>query len=276
MKYSNKIKNIILIVVAMLLAVLFFYPIFLAIISAFKTNGEILADPMALPSSFHYQNFIDLFNQSDFVGAILNTVLLTVISLVLIIVIVPMSAYAITRWPSKLTKFTYNYFLAGLMIPFHLYMFPLFRQLRMFGLFGNLAGPIIVYVSGSVAFGTLLYCSFIKGIPLEIEEAARIDGCNPFQVFWKITFPLLGPCTGSLVILNGLGIWNDFLMPFLVLPSNRPRTITVEIASFVGQFTARWDIVFAATVISIIPAIIIFCAFQKHFVKGITVGATKG
>ena len=103
------------------------------------------------------------------------------------------------------------------MIPFHLYMFPLFKEMKMFGLFGNLAGPIACYISGSVAFGSLLYCSFLKGVPLEIEEAAQIDGCNPFQTFWKVTFPLLGPCTASMVVLNGLGIWNDFLMPYLVL-----------------------------------------------------------
>ena len=146
----------------------------------------------------------------------------------------------------------------------------------MLHVFGNMAGPIVSYIAGSIAFGALLYCSFLKGVPLEIEEAAMIDGCTPFQTFWKVTFPLLGPCTGSMVILNGLGIWNDYLMPYLVLPSGKAKTITVEIASFVGQYTARWDIVFAGTVISIVPALIIFCMFQKYFVKGITAGAAKG
>lgn len=103
-----------------------------------------------------------------------------------------------------------------------------------------------------------------------------IDGCTPFQTFWKVTFPLLGPCTGSMIILNGLSIWNDYLMPYLVLPSGKPKTITVEIAAFVGQYSARWDIVFAGTIISIVPALVIFCAFQKYFVKGVTAGAAKG
>ena len=202
--------------------------------------------------------------------------ILTVVSEALIVCIVPMAAYGIERRKSKVTAFMYTYFLAGMMIPFHLYMFPLFRELRIFHLFGNMAGPVVVYISGSIAFGCLLYCSFLKGIPLEIEEAAMIDGCTPFQTFWKVTFPLLGPCTGSMVILNGLNIWNDYLMPYLVLPSGKAKTITVEIAAFVGQYTARWDIVFAGTVISIVPALCIFCAFQKYFVKGITAGAAKG
>lgn len=277
-KPVKKIKpgQIVLFVVTILLAILFLYPVFFALISAFKSNGDILKKPIALPTSFYTQNFKDLFAQSDFATAILHSVFLTVVSEVLIVCIVPMAAYGIERRKSKTTSLIYTYFLAGMMIPFHLYMFPLFKEMKVFHIFGNMVGPIVCYISGSIAFGTLLYCSFLKGIPLEIEEAAQIDGCTPFQTFWKVTFPLLGPCTGSMVILNGLGIWNDYLMPYLALPSGKAKTITVEIASFVGQYTARWDIVFAGTVISIVPALIIFCMFQKYFVKGITAGAAKG
>ena len=277
-KPIEKIKpgQIVLFIVTVLLAILFLYPVFFALISAFKSNGDILKNPIALPTSFYTQNFQDLFAQSDFATAILHSVFLTVVSEVLIVCIVPMAAYGIERRKSKTTSLIYTYFLAGMMIPFHLYMFPLFKEMKVFHIFGNMVGPIVCYISGSIAFGTLLYCSFLKGIPLEIEEAAQIDGCTPFQTFWKVTFPLLGPCTGSMVILNGLGIWNDYLMPYLALPSGKAKTITVEIASFVGQYTARWDIVFAGTVISIVPALIIFCMFQKYFVKGITAGAAKG
>ncbi|MBO5621578.1 MAG: carbohydrate ABC transporter permease, partial [Butyrivibrio sp.] len=214
--------------------------------------------------------------QSDFATAIVHSVVLTTLSEILIIIVVPLSAFGIERRGSKVTRIIYTYFLAGMMIPFHLYMFPLFKELKIFRLFGHMAGPIVIYVSGAIAFGTLLYCSFLKGIPLEIEEAAMIDGCSPFRTFWNITFPLLGPCTASMVILNGLGIWNDYLMPYLVLPSGKAKTITVEIASFVGQYTARWDIVFAGTVISMVPALAIFMLFQKYFVNGITAGAAKG
>lgn len=265
-----------LFICVILLAFLFIYPVFFALMSALKSNGDILKNPIALPTSLYLQNFKDLFEQSDFVTAIVHSIILTVVSEVLIVCIVPMAAYGIERSKSKAASLIYTYFLAGMMIPFHLYMFPLFRELKMFHLFGNMVGPIVVYISGSIAFGTLLYCSFLKGIPLEIEEAAMIDGCTPFQTFWRVTFPLLGPCTGSMVILNGLGIWNDYLMPYLVMPSDKAKTITVEIASFVGQYSARWDIVFAGTVISIIPALIIFCMFQKYFVKGVTAGAAKG
>lgn len=275
---TKKVKpfTIILFVVTLIIALLFIYPVLFAFMSAFKSNGDILKSPIAPPTSFYLQNFKDLFSQSDFKTAILHSIFLTVVSEVLIVCIVPMAAYGIERRKSKVTEIIYIFFLTGMMIPFHLYMFPLFKEMKMLGIFGSLAGPIIVYISGSIAFGCLLYCSFLKGIPLEVEEAAMIDGCTPFQTFWKVTFPLLTPCTGSMIILNGLGIWNDYLMPYLTLPSNKAKTITIEIAAFVGQYSARWDIVFAGTVISIVPALIIFCLFQKYFVKGITAGAAKG
>lgn len=270
------ISSILLLLLTIVLAFLFLAPVFFALISAFKSNGEILKNPMAMPTSVYLKNFQDLFAQSDFFTAIKHSLILTIVSELLIVCIVPMAAYAIERRASKWTGLIYTYFLAGMMIPFHLYMFPLFKEMKMFGIFGTLAGPIICYISGSVAFGSLLYCSFLKGVPLEIEEAAQIDGCTPFQTFWRVTFPLLGPCTASMVVLNGLGIWNDFLMPYLVLPSGKAKTITVEVFSFVGQYTARWDIVFAGTVCSIVPALIIFILLQKYFVKGITAGAAKG
>lgn len=271
-----RLSDIIIFVLTLVLACLFIIPVIFAFVSAFKTNGEILANPLALPSNWSFANFVDLFQRTDFFTATWHSVFLTVVSEVLIIFVVPMGAYAIERRSTKVTKLVYTFFLAGMMIPFHLYMFPLFKEMKLFGIYGTLLGPICCYISGSVAFGSLLYCSFLKGVPLEIEEAARIDGCGPFQTFWQVVFPLLKPCTASMVVLNGLGIWNDFLMPYLVLPSDQAKTINVEVYSFVGQFTARWDLIFAGTVISIVPAMIIYITFQKYFVKGITAGAAKG
>ena len=214
-KKKIKIAPIVCFIVTVILAVLFIYPVYFAVISAFKSNGEILKAPLAFPTELYLQNFKDLFAKTDFFTAIWHTVFLTVVSEVLIILVVPLSAYAIERHHSKATKFVYAYFTAGMMIPFHLYMFPLFKEMKVFHIYGTLWGPIICYIAGSVAFGTLLYTSFLKGVPIDIEEAAKIDGCTEFKAFWRVVFPLLGPCTASLVVLNGLSIWNDFLMPYL-------------------------------------------------------------
>lgn len=275
-KKKSKIAPVIIFIITAILALIFVYPIYFGIISAFKSNADILKAPLSFPTEIYTQNFKDLFAKTDFVTAIWHTLFLTVVSELFIVCIVPLAAYAIERHKSRMTKLVYLYFTAGMMIPFHLYMFPLFREMKIFRLYGTLAGPIICYIAGAVAFGTLLYTSFLKGVPIDIEEAAKIDGCTEFQAFWKVVFPLLGPCTASMVVLNGLSIWNDFLLPYLSLPSDQAKTITVEVYGFVGQYTARWDIVFAGTLISLVPALIIYVSLQKYFVKGIMSGAAKG
>ena len=150
-KKKAKVPDFILFAVTVILAVIFLYPVFFALISAFKSNGDILKSPVAFPTSLYVQNFKDLFAQSDFGTAIMNSVLLTVVSEVLIVGIVPMAAYGIERRQSKATNFIYTFFLAGMMIPFHLYMFPLFKEMRVFHIFGNMVGPIVCYISGSIA-----------------------------------------------------------------------------------------------------------------------------
>lgn len=265
-----------LFLITLLVALLFFFPILFNLMSAFKSNGEIMRDAIAFPKSLYLENFRYLLTETEFPRAILNSLILTVVSIVLQILIIPMAGYAIERRQAKWTNFIFLYFLAGMMIPFQAYMIPLFKELKMLGLYGSLAGPMLIYVAGAVGFGCLLYTSFVKGIPKEIEEAAEIDGCGRYGIFWKIVFPLLGPVTASMVVLNGLGIWNDFLLPMLALPSGEPKTMVVEIYRYIGEFSSRWDMIFAGTALSVIPVLIVFVFMQKYFVKGISSGATKG
>ncbi|MDO4338282.1 MAG: carbohydrate ABC transporter permease [Eubacteriales bacterium] len=275
-KASWKPVDVLILVILIFLAIIFLFPTFYAFMSALKTNGEILKDSMALPSRLNFDNFIYLFQETEFPRALMNSTILTVVSMMLIIIVVPMAAYGIERKQSRATKAIYSIFIAGMMIPFQVYMVPLFKQLKVLGLYGTLIGPIVIYVAGAGCFGTLLYCSFIRGVPKELEEAAAIDGCGRFRIFWQIVFPLLKPCTSSLIIINGLGIWNDYLMPSLVLNSDTGATINVEIFSFVDQFTSRWDVVFAGTVCGMLPILVIFLCLQKYFVKGVAAGAVKG
>ena len=260
-----------------IIALFYIYPIFIGFITAFKSNGEILRNPVAFPEGLYLDNFKFLFTRTQIPRAIFNTLFITVLSEIFIIIVVPMSSYAIARSRSKWTGMVYTFFIGGMMIPFQAYMISLFKELKFLGLFGTFTGAILIYISGSVAFGTLLYVSFIKTtVPIEIEESAHIDGAGSLTLFWRIVFPLLAPCTASMVILNGLGIWNDFLMPALMLNSKQPSTLNVIVYNFVGQFNTRWNIVFAGGVICIVPAIIIFTLLQKYFIKGIAAGAVKG
>ncbi|WP_430206269.1 carbohydrate ABC transporter permease [Paenibacillus illinoisensis] len=276
MHTRKKTTDVMLFVVILIFAILFFFPIFFNLMSAFKSNSEIMRNALSLPTSLYLENFKYLLTETEFPRAILNSLILTVVSIVMQILIIPMAGYAIERRNARWTNFVFLYFLAGMMIPFQAYMIPLFKELKMLGLYGSLAGPILVYIAGAIGFGCLLYTSFVKGIPKEIEEAAEIDGCSRYSIFWKIVFPLLGPVTASMIILNGLGIWNDFLMPMLVLPSGEPKTMVVEIYRYIGEFSSRWDMIFAGTALSVVPVLIVFVALQRYFVKGISAGATKG
>ncbi|WP_019909130.1 carbohydrate ABC transporter permease [Paenibacillus sp. HW567] len=275
-KRSVTWNDIILLVLTIIIAVIFFFPIFFNLISAFKSNGDIMRSAISFPKSLYLDSFKYLLTETEFPAAIVNSLLLTLSSIFFMVLIIPMAGYAIERHHKRWTNFIFVFYLAGMMIPFQAYMIPLFKELKFFGMYGSLAGPIAIYVSGSVGFGCLLYTSFLKGIPREIEESAEIDGCSRYGIFWRIVFPLLGPCTASMVVLQGLGIWNDFLMPMLVLPSGKPKTMIVEIFYFVGEFSSRWDMIFAGTTMSIVPVLIVFIFLQKYFVKGLASGAIKG
>lgn len=276
LKTRGLVMNILIFALTLLIAVLFFFPIFFNIMSAFKSNAEIMKDALAFPTTLYLESFKYLLTETDYPKAIQNSLILTLVSIVFQVLFIPMAGYAIQRRNARWTRFVFLYFLAGMMIPFQAYMIPLFKELKLLGLYGSLAGPIMIYVAGSVGFGSLLYSSFVKGIPAEIEEAAEIDGCSRVRIFWNIVFPLLGPVTASMVVLNGLGIWNDFLMPMLVLPSGEPKTMVVEIYRYIGEFSSRWDMIFAGTTMSVVPILIVFIFLQKYFVKGIAAGATKG
>ncbi|MBB6733329.1 carbohydrate ABC transporter permease [Cohnella zeiphila] len=276
MEKRRRFHDILIFAVTLAVAIVFFFPIFFNLMSAFKSNPEIMRDAIAFPKSFYLDSFKYLLTETDFPRSIVNSVILTAVSIVFMVLVIPMAGYAIERSNAKWTNYAFVYFLAGMMIPFQAYMIPLFKEMKMFGLYGHLAGPIVVYVSGSVGFGALLYTSFLKGVPREIEESAEIDGSSKYGIFFRIVFPLLGPCTASMVVLNGLGIWNDFLMPMLVLPSGKPKTMVVEIFYYVGEFSSRWDMIFAGTALSIVPILIVFLLLQRYFVKGIATGAIKG
>lgn len=276
MQGRKRLGEVLLFLFTLIVGIVFFFPIFFNLMSAFKSNAEIMRDALAFPKGLYLESFKYLLTETEYPRAILNSLILTVVSIGMQVLVIPMAGYAIERRNAKWTNFIFLYFLAGMMIPFQAYMIPLFKELRMLGLYGSLTGPILVYIAGAVGFGCLLYTSFVKGIPKEIEEAAEIDGCSRYGIFWRIVFPLLGPVTASMVVLNGLGIWNDFLMPMLVLPSGEPKTMVVEIYRYIGEFSSRWDMIFAGTAMSVVPVLIAFVFLQKYFVKGIASGATKG
>jgi raffinose/stachyose/melibiose transport system permease protein len=257
-------------------AVFTLLPLYVALVTAFKTNSAILRHPLALPSSLYLENFATVFGRRGFLRALLNSVFITSVSLGLQLVMIPMAAYPIARFRTRLNALVYIFFTAGLMIPFQVIMIPLVQQLKSLAMLGTYAGIIAVYVSGAPSFGVLLFVGFLRSVPVELDESGIMDGAGYLRVFWNILFPVLKPCTMTLLIFNTVGIWNDFLTPILIMNGPKGQTMTVAIYSFVARYANTWGPIFAGSVIVVTPMIILYIMLQKYFVKGLTAGAIKG
>lgn len=251
-------------------------PVIYALLNSFRSYAEITVDPMGLPTTFNLDNYVALFEQTQFPEAVLNTLIITVGTVVLLIAIVPMAAYGIERLGGRTGRFLYILFIAGLMIPFQVRMIPLVSAFNDVGLYSTLASVILVHLGGAASFGILLYCSFIKGIPIDIEEAANVDGAGRLRTFWSIVFPMLMPVTSAFIIIQALGLWNDFFIPLVFLDTTSAGTINVAINRMVGLLTSQWQLIYTGAILAIVPSVAIFAGFQRYFIKGMSVGAVKG
>jgi len=270
------IGQIVVMVVLALLVLIVASPVLYALLNSFRSYSEITMDPMGLPTSFTLDNYVQLFQETDYGEALVNTLIITVATVVLLVAIVPMAAYGVERIGGRTSRFVYILFIAGLMIPFQVRMIPLVKGFDDVGLYSTLTSVILVHLGGAASFGILLYCSFIKGIPIEVEEAASIDGAGKLRTFWSIVFPMLLPVTSAFVIIQALGLWNDFFIPLVFLDSSSAGTINVAINRMVGLLTSQWQLIYTGAILAIIPSVAIFAAFQRYFIKGMSVGAVKG
>lgn len=270
------VGEVVVMAVLTVLVLLVATPVIFAFLNSFRTYREITLDPMGLPTSFSLDNYIELFQKTDFGQAILNTLIITVVTVIGLVIIVPMASYGIERVGGRLGQWLYFLFIAGLMIPFQVRMIPLVKGFDQVGLYSTLTSVILVHLGGACSFGVLLYCSFIKGIPKEVEEAAYVDGAGRLRTFWSIVFPMLLPVTSAFVITQALGLWNDFFIPLVFLDSSSAGTINVAINRMVGLLTSQWQLIYTGAILAIIPSIVIFASFQRYFIKGMSVGAVKG
>jgi raffinose/stachyose/melibiose transport system permease protein len=268
--------EIVVVIVLSALVLIVASPVLYALLNSFRSYSEITIDPMGLPTSFSFDNYVQLFQQTDYGEALLNTLIITVVTVILLVALVPMAAYGIERVGGRTSRILYIVFIAGLMIPFQVRMIPLVKGFDDLGLYGTLTSVILVHLGGAASFGVLLYCSFIKGIPIEVEEAANVDGAGRLRTFWSIVFPMLLPVTSAFVIIQALGLWNDFFIPLVFLDSSSAGTINVAINRMVGLLTSQWQLIYTGAILAIVPSVAIFAAFQRYFVKGMSIGAVKG
>lgn len=265
------LKTLTLEIVMILVAVIFFIPVFVLINLSFKTTDD-PSGPLGLPQNVTFENYADAWVRGNLANAIGNSAAVTIVSVSVIIAISALAAYPLARITGRWSRVAFFGFMIGLLLPFQLALIPLYVTMRDLGLLGTIWAVIIFYIGLQAPFSIFLYTSFIRALPADYEEAARLDGCGPFAAFYRVVFPLLRPITGTVVILNTIFVWNDFLTPLLYLSGSGQQTIPVALFSFVGQYVSQWNLIFAGLVISILPILIIYFAMQRSIIKGFASG----
>ncbi len=288
MSKETKIKKVLLSIVGVLIALYVLFPFYLVVMNSFKAQTSIVASPVSLAgASFHQlvENLGKVVNNSNFNFwyALGTSVVITVVSLVLLAVFGGMAAWVISRNNKKTwATVIYMVFIASMIIPFQVVMLPLISTFRDVGKFVGISmlqsipGIVFAYCGFGGAMTVFILTGFIKGIPYELEEAAGIDGCSPEGTFFRIIFPLLKPVITTVTILNGMWIWNDYLLPSLMLGQNgKVKTLPVAVQAFVGSYVKQWDLILTAALLAIVPMIIIFMFGQKQIMSGMVEGAVK-
>ena len=264
-----------IIIVLSVILLLFLFPMFLALLNSFKSLMEIVSDTLAMPAVFSLENYIKAYTSMKFPMAFANSVIISVASVSVLCVFSPMTAHLFLRNKWKFNKFMFALMVSSMIIPFQAIMIPLVRIYGSLGLLNSRGFLIYLYLAFGTPMAVFMYHGFIKSIPVELEEAATIDGCSRLQNFFKVTFPLLKSVTASIIILNVLWFWNDYLLPFLVLKKPNQRTLPLATFSFYGTHTADYGLLLAALVMSVVPILILYVFLQKYILKGIVQGAIK-
>lgn len=275
MMTQRRINSLIKQLFAILFLVFMLLPFFLVLINALKPRIEIIKNPMALPHALSLANFTKAWVTMKFGTVLMNTAYITAFSQILLIVFGAMLSYMLVRWDFKANKIIFTVLICAMIIPFQSLMIPFVSIFGKLGLMNSRTALIFFYMGFGMPMTTFMYHGFMKGISREMEEAALIDGCSHFYCFWKIVFPNLKPITTTILIVNILWIWNDFLLPSLVLIKDKNRTIPLSTFYFFGEYTAELGLAMAALILSVLPVVVIYIFLQKQIVTGVMDGAIK-
>ncbi|TAA69150.1 carbohydrate ABC transporter permease [Planococcus salinarum] len=270
----RKKKNWKLEILGILLGILWLLPFYLMFVNSFKTKKEIFTDVTSPPELWSFDNYITAFEELDFMQTLFNSLLITVSSVLLIIISSAMAAYALSRAKSRISTILFFTFVAAMLIPFQSVMIPLVTVFGQFEML-NRGGLIFMYIGFGASLSIFLYHGALNNIPRSLDEAARIDGANRWQVFWHIIFPMLKPITVTVAILNIIWIWNDFLLPSLVINQTGSETIPLKMFFFFGEYTKQWHLALAGLTLAIVPVIIFYFFAQRAIIKGVSDGAVK-
>lgn len=272
---GDKIRTLILVI----LTIAFIFPIVLVFMNSFKSRLYVSTNPFAWPQGDMFvglENYINGLTISGFLHAFIRSVWISVMGVGVIILCTSMAAWYIVRVKDKVTKILYYIFVFSMIVPFQMVMFTLtFVVTGVY--FDNVFGIILVYLGFAAGLAVFMFCGFVKSIPLEVEEAAMIDGCNPLQTYFMVVFPMLKPTAITVAILQAMWIWNDYLLPYLILGSDHKTVpVAIQLAMQGAYGSTDYGGFMAMLVVSIIPIIAFYIASQKYIIKGVIAGAVKG
>ncbi|WNR45964.1 carbohydrate ABC transporter permease [Paenibacillus roseipurpureus] len=256
-------------------SLLIVYPFINLVLSSFKKKQE-LFNPISWPSSVYLGNYAEVFKRVNIIEAFGNTVYICLLTLVLIVIFSSMAGYVISREGKGMYQWILYFFVSGFLIPFQTSMVTLYKLAVWTHLMDTMTWLVLTYAAGSIPFALLIYVGFTKSIPRELEEAAIMDGCSQFRMFWKIIFPLLMPATGTVVAMTIMWYWNDLIGPVLFINDKHKLTLVALVNVFRGEHTTDWGPIFALCVLSSLPLVILFFFTQKYFLQGLIQGAVKG
>jgi len=281
MKYSHtrQTEKTIIFCFLVLLSAIFLVPVFLVFMNSFKSKLYISSSPFSLPARETFvgmQNYINGITSSGFFLAFLRSVFITVASLALIVVCTSMTSWFIVRVKNKFTRSLYYLFAFSMIVPFQMVMFTMTYIVNKIN-FDNVFGITLVYLGFGAGLSVFMFAGFVKAVPAEMEEAAEIDGCNPLQTFFLVVFPVLKPTAITVAILNAMWVWNDYLLPYLVLGTdNKTVPVAIQIAMQGAYGATDYGGFMAMLVVAIIPIIAFYISAQKYIIKGVISGAVKG
>ncbi|WMJ88373.1 carbohydrate ABC transporter permease [Anaerocolumna sp. MB42-C2] len=276
MKQKRLFNNIIIYTLLILTAFFWLYPLMMAFMNSFKTNGELLTNVISLPAFIRFDNYIRTIEKMHFIRSFMNTVFVSFTGVGMIILFSALAGWRLCRTKTKLSTVIFGLFVVSMLIPFSSIMIPLYRVVLLLHIKNSLLGLSFVYAGLGVSMAIFLYHGFVKGIPTELEEAASIDGCSKIKTFLLVIMPMLKPITATICITNVLWIWNDFLLPLITISDNKKYSLLLSTNTLFGQYNSDWTAILSALILAAVPVIIFYAIFQKQILKGIADGAIKG
>ncbi|MBN9035659.1 MAG: carbohydrate ABC transporter permease [Rhizobiales bacterium] len=259
-------------VAATVAAICFIFPVYLLVTIALKERSTWSRNPMSPPFNPYFGNFKQAWHEAYLGDALISSIVVVTLSLVILVTVGAFAAYFLARCKPRLGYTLYVFFLLAMVLPFQLGLLPLYQMMRDLGLLGTPFSLVIFYCGYQLPFTVFLYTGYIRALPRAYDEAAKIDGATDMQTFLHVIFPMIRPVTGTVIILNCVFVWNDFMTPLLYLQGSRWATVPVAVAAFVDQEITDWGIVFAALVIGIAPVMALFAVLQRHMMEGFAGG----